>query len=131
MTTLRLLALFLIFLIASCAPQPTKEVPVGFKSGQKLFHKICSNCHGSDAMGKGAKAPRLMDAEYVQENFSDDEIFQTVIEGINKMPSQRSKASDDEIREIIKYLRYSQKAANLTAEDEGEEEEVLEEKGYE
>lgn len=116
--------LFIIF-IASCAPQPTKEVPAEFKSGQKHFHKICSNCHGSDAMGKQTKAPKLIDTDYIQEIFSDDDIFQTVIEGTNKMPSQRNKVSDDEIKEIIKYLRYSQKAANLVAMDEDEEEEIL------
>ena len=118
--------LFIIF-IASCAPQPTKEVPAEFKPGQEYFHKICSNCHGSDAMGKQTKAPGLIDAEYIQESFSDDEIFQTIIDGTDKMPSQRKKVSDEEIKEIIKYLRYSQKAANLVAIDEDGEEEMLEE----
>lgn len=120
---------FLILFIASCAPKPTKEVPEEFKAGQKYFHKVCSNCHGPDAMGKHTKAPRLIDAEYIQENFSDDELFQSVIDGTDKMPSQRKKVSDEEIKEIIKYLRHSQKAANLVAEDEGEEEEMLEEEG--
>lgn len=119
----------MILFIASCAPQPTKEVPDEFKPGQKYFHKVCSNCHGSDAMGKHTKAPRLIDAEYIQSNFSDDEIFQTVIDGTDKMPSQRQKVSDEEIKEIIKYLRYSQKTADLVVEDEGEEEEMLEEEG--
>lgn len=133
MTVFQWLLFFLIFFLASCAPQPTREVPKEFKPGQKYFHKVCSNCHGADAMGKHTKAPRLIDAEYVQENFSDDEFFETVIQGINKMPSQRNKVSDEEIREIIKYLRHSQKSANLVAElvaeDEGEEEEMLEEEG--
>lgn len=121
MTAFRGLVYFLILFIASCAPKATKEVPGEFKPGQKIFHKVCSNCHGSDAMGKHTEAPRLIDVEYIQENFSDDEIFQTAIEGVNKMPSQRSKVSDDELKEIIKYLRYSQQAAGLVAEDEEEE----------
>jgi len=127
MTVFRGLIYFLILFIASCAPQATKEVPAEFQPGQKFFHKVCSNCHGADAMGKHTEAPRLIDVEYIQENFSDDEIFQTAIEGVNKMPSQRSKVSDEELNEIIKYLRYSQKAANLVAEDESGGEEILEE----
>jgi mono/diheme cytochrome c family protein len=114
-----------ILFITSCAPQPTQEVPAEFKLGQKHFHKICSNCHGSDAMGKQTKAPKLIDTDYIQETFSDDDIFQTVIEGTDKMPSQRNKVSDEEIKEIIKYLRYSQLAANLVAMEEDEEEETL------
>jgi len=43
------------------------------------------------------------------------------------MPSQRNKVSDEEISEIIKYLRYSQKAANLVAMDEDEEETLMDE----
>jgi len=78
-------------------------------------------------MGKQTKAPRLIDTDYIQENFSDDDIFQTVLNGTDKMPSQRNKVSDEEIKEIIKYLRFSQKAANLVAMDEDEEESIMEE----
>jgi len=123
----RIPCIFIILFIAACAPQPTKEVPAEFKLGQKYFHKICSNCHGSDAMGKQTKAPKLIDTDYIQKSFSDEEIFQTVIDGTDKMPSQRNKLSDEEIKEIIKYLRYSQKAANLITMDEDEEESVMEE----
>jgi cytochrome c553 len=127
MQIFRILSILIILFIASCAPQPTKEVPAEYQLGQKHFHKICSNCHGSDAMGKQTKAPKLIDTDYIQENFSDDDIFQTVIDGTDKMPSQRNKLSDGEITEIIKYLRYSQKAANLVTMDEDEEESVMEE----
>ena len=123
----RIQYIFFILCIASCAPQPTKEVSAEFQLGQKHFHKICSNCHGSDAMGKQTKAPKLIDTDYIQENFSDEDIFQTVIDGTDKMPSQRNKLSDEEIKEIIKYLRYSQKTANLVTMDEDEEESIMEE----
>jgi mono/diheme cytochrome c family protein len=126
MRTLRLFFLPILF-IASCAPQPTKEVPAEFKSGQKHFHNICSNCHGADAMGKQTKAPKLIDADFIQEAFSDDDIFQTIVDGTDKMPSQRNKVSDEEIKEIIGYLRHSQKAANLVAMDDDEEETLMEE----
>ena len=86
-----------------------------------MFHKICSNCHGSDALGKQVKAPKLIDVDYIQENFSDDDIRTTIIEGTDKMPRQRAKISDDEIAKVIKYLRYSQQTAGLVIEEEGEE----------
>jgi len=110
-----------LLLVAACSPQPTLEVPAEFQEGQKLFHKICSNCHGSDALGKQVKAPKLIDVDYIQENFSDDDIRTTVIEGTDKMPRQRAKISDDEIAKVIKYLRYSQQTAGLVIEEEDEE----------
>lgn len=106
----------------SCAPQPTKEVPETYKKGQKAFHKICSNCHGSDAMGKHTQAPRLIDEEYLAPNFTDDDIRETALNGTDKMPSQRKNVTKEELTEIIKYLRYSQKAAGLEPEEEEEDE---------
>ena len=78
-------------------------------------------------MGKQTKAPKLIDVDYIQEAFSDDDIFQTVIDGTDKMPSQRNKVTDEELKEIIGYLRYSQKAANLVSLDEDEDETLMEE----
>ncbi|MFQ5671558.1 MAG: c-type cytochrome [Nitrospinales bacterium] len=115
----------LIILLTACAPQPTMDVPQEFKAGQKYFHKICSNCHGSDAMGKHTKAPRLIDTDYLPEEFSDDDIRQTILNGTDKMPSQKNKVSKEEIEEIIKYLRYSQEAAGLAVAEDDEEEETM------
>ena len=40
------------------------------------------------------------------------------------MPPQKGKFTDDEITEIIKYLRYSQKMANRVNEEDGLEEDL-------
>ena len=119
------LVLTSIMFLASCSPQPNLDVPKEFQQGQKSFHKVCSNCHGHDALGKTTKAPKLIDSDYILGNFSDDDMRSTVIDGSGKMPSQRRKVTDEEISEIIKYLRYSQKVAglNITPEEEEEEEE--------
>jgi len=116
----------LIF-ISSCAPpQPTKIVPAEFKTGQNYYHRVCATCHGADALGKQTRAPGLIDPEYLSENFSDEEMYKQIIEGSDKMPPQRNKLSDPEVAEIIKYLRYSQKAAGILVEevepDDGDEE---------
>jgi mono/diheme cytochrome c family protein len=107
-----------LFGIISCTPKATLEVPDAYQKGQNVFHKICSNCHGSDGMGKHTKAPKLIDEEYLAPNFTDDDISETILNGTDKMPSQKKNVTAEEITEIIKYLRYSQKAAGLEPEDE-------------
>jgi mono/diheme cytochrome c family protein len=107
-----------LFGITSCAPKATLEVPKPYKKGQNVFHKICSNCHGSDGMGKHTKAPKLIDEEYLAPNFTDDDIRETILNGTDKMPPQEKNVSAEEITEIIKYLRYSQEAAGLEPEGE-------------
>ena len=119
--------LALLACVAACSPQPTKEVPQEFKKGQEYFHRVCSNCHGSDAMGMNSKAPRLIDTDYIEKEFSNDEIRETILNGTDKMPPQKNNVTADEITEIIKYLRYSQKTADLNTEEDTideEEEEV-------
>jgi mono/diheme cytochrome c family protein len=110
--------LILLSSVTACSPQPTKEVPQEFKKGQEYFHRVCSNCHGSDAMGANTKAPRLIDTDYIEKEFSNDEIRETILNGTDKMPAQKNNVKADEITEIIKYLRHSQQAANLVVEDE-------------
>ena len=113
--------------VAACAPQPTEEVPQEFKKGQEYFHRVCSNCHGSDAMGLQSKAPRLIDTDYVEKEFSNDELREAILNGTDKMPPQKNNVKSDEITEIIKYLRYSQKTANLVTEEDTAEEDADEE----
>ena len=119
--------LALLSCVAACSPQPSKEVPQEFKKGQEFFHRVCSNCHGSDAMGANSKAPRLIDTDYIEKEFSNDEIRNTILNGTDKMPPQKNNVDAYEIAEIIKYLRYSQKAANLTVEEDTDEEDSGEE----
>ena len=109
-----------LFFSISCAPKPTLEVPEKYKKSQNAFHKICSNCHGSDAMGKHTQAPRLIDEEYLAPNFSDEDLRETILNGTGKMPPQKKNVSTEDITEIIKYLRHSQKAAGLEPEEEEE-----------
>ena len=122
-----LILFILLSSVTACSPQPTKEVPQEFKKGQEYFHRVCSNCHGSDAMGATTKAPRLIDTDYIEKEFSNDEIRETILNGTDKMPPQKNNVKADEITEIIKYLRYSQQAADLVSEGDNSEEEESEE----
>ena len=73
-------------------------------------------------MGKHTQAPRLIDESYLANTFSDEDMRETVLNGTEKMPSQKKNVTATEITEIIKYLRYSQKTAGLEPEDDEEEE---------
>ena len=74
-------------------------------------------------MGKHTQAPRLIDEEYLSPNFTDDDVRETILNGTDKMPPQGKNVNKEDIVEIIKYLRYSQKAAGLEPQEEEEEEE--------
>jgi len=106
--------LILYLLNISCAVEPRKTVPDEYKAGQKHFHRVCANCHGPDAMG-GNKAPTLIQEKFSTDNYSNGKIEKVILNGSSSgaMPAMKEKVSDKEIKEIIKYIRYSQKTSGL------------------
>jgi len=95
-----------------------QEITKGnIENGKKLFSNSCAACHGVSGRGDGpaaaTMAPRpknLSDYEYMK-NLTDEELFNAIKYGgasVGKspsMPAWGSTLSDQEIRDMIFYLR--------------------------
>jgi mono/diheme cytochrome c family protein len=107
---------FILLSIAACAAEikPAKPVPEEYKVGQSHFHRVCARCHGRDAAG-GNNAPTFLQEKFDPKHFPNGKIARTILNGSNSgaMPSQKKNVNDQQIREIIKYIRHSQKAAGV------------------
>lgn len=78
------------------------------------WKKNCASCHGQDGkgqtmMGKKAGAKDYTDPK-VQEGFTDEEAVKATKEGVKKdgktvMKPYADKLSDDEIKELVAYIR--------------------------
>ena len=110
MTIFGLLGQFLI----GCAIEPQKTVSEKYRIGQINYHRVCAQCHGADAMG-GGRAPTFLQEKFNPKNFPNRRIVRAILNGSDSgsMPSQKNKVTDDEIREILKYIRYSQREAGI------------------
>lgn len=97
----------MVLTLAACkggsqTPRDAVEHP-----GQALFNGhtkpdvTCFKCHGGDATGKGP-GPNL--AEHVSHH-SDEDLARVIYEGPGIMPSYQGKLSDEEVRQIIAWLR--------------------------
>ena len=109
------LVFILFFLnIIGCAIKPQKSVPEDYLSGQEYFHKVCATCHGADA-GGGNRAPSFLQEIFYSKQFSNQKIANTIINGSKSgsMPSQKNRVNDLQIRQIIKYIRFSQREAGV------------------
>ncbi len=73
-------------------------------NGEKIYKKNCISCHGSNADGKGLMlSPSFISPEfYVQ---SDGAIFYKIITGRNMMPSFKIQLTENQIWEVIHYIR--------------------------
>lgn len=73
-------------------------------NGARVFHDTCAVCHGDNGTGLGSAS----DLSEVLPQMSDDEVKEVIRHGAPGMPSFRSTLSDDEIRDVIAYIRDSE-----------------------
>jgi cytochrome c oxidase cbb3-type subunit 3 len=91
-------------------PQPTAGIRNEYEKnayavseGKRLFEWY--NCSGCHSHGGGGMGPPLMDAEWIYGS-NPENIYSTIVEGRpNGMPSFGGKISNQELWEIIAYVR--------------------------
>jgi len=77
-------------------------------SGADVFKGKCASCHGADGkgettMGKNLKLKDLGSAD-VQKK-SDAELTDVITKGKKPMPAYEGKLTDDQIKDVVKYIR--------------------------
>jgi cytochrome c6 len=81
--------------------------PAFADDAEALYKSKCQMCHGAD--GKGSPAGQKMGVrdfhspEVAKE--SDAELIKITKEGKGKMPKQEGKLTDDQIKELVAYIR--------------------------
>jgi mono/diheme cytochrome c family protein len=115
----------IMFLSISLVAQPKPWiVPANFKSmknpvamsdastqaGQALYVKTCAACHGKTGLGDGPKAKSLKTVptdftKAISQNQADGEHFYKTKTGRGDMPKYDGKLSDDDIWNIVNYVR--------------------------
>lgn len=80
------------------------------KAGQALYVRTCAACHGKTGLGDGPKAKSLKTpptnfttAEF--QNQTDGEHFYKTKTGKADMPKYEGKMSDDDIWNLVNYMR--------------------------
>jgi mono/diheme cytochrome c family protein len=83
------------------APQKSEDAA---KAGAALFSdKGCTYCHGS--AGQGAKkGPALTDV-WKDKTWTNEKITNQILNGGQKMPPFQDSVTDDEVKDLIAWLR--------------------------
>ena len=88
-------------------PEPvksaTEEHAYDLNEGKRLFTQYnCSGCHFN---GGGGIGPPLMDEKWIY-GANSENIYSTIVEGRpNGMPSFRQKIPDNQVQQIVAYVR--------------------------
>jgi mono/diheme cytochrome c family protein len=130
MKTMKLLfvsALVMIFSVAVVAQEKKAkpwDVPANYKTmknpvakgdasnkaGATLYNKMCASCHGKAGLGDGVKARALKDfpgdfsGAYYQGQTDGEHFYKTKF-GRGEMPKYEGKVSDDDIWNMVNYMR--------------------------
>jgi cytochrome c6 len=76
--------------------------------GAALFKQKCAACHGPDGagqtgMGKTMKLRDLGSADVQKQ--SDAELTDIIVNGKNKMPAYKGKLTDDQVKQVVAFIR--------------------------
>lgn len=92
---------------------PVKSSAESIAAGERVYKKYCRFCHGDDARGNGALAPKdthppdLTDAKW-DHGSTDGDIFASIRDGIGPkfdMKPQKDRIPDLDIWNNVNYLR--------------------------
>lgn len=79
-------------------------VPAMAQDGAALYKTKCQMCHGPD--GKGSAVGLKMGAKPFSEAKGGEKEFIEITEnGKGKMPAFKGKLTDEQIKEVVKYVR--------------------------
>lgn len=114
--TLYFPALFLISLLVPAVCRAASKEGGDAKAGAVLYRdKGCAYCHG--AAGEGTKkAPSLADIR-ADKAWPPEKITDQILNGGKKMPPFRDSLSDEEIAQLVAYLRAKNRPAPPAAEE--------------
>ena len=94
--------LFLAFIASGSAQGP--DTRAAEQAGAGLFRDNCARCHGANLEGS-KKAPALAEIRK-KKHWTDENITKRILNGEGKkMPPFRSSLSEEQIRQLIAYLR--------------------------
>ncbi len=80
------------------------------------YTQYCVSCHGKDGKGKTKMGEKFGIKDFtdakVQAEFTDEKALQNIADGVNdpatgktKMPARKDKLSQDQMKDLVKYVR--------------------------
>jgi len=78
------------------------------QSAADLYKTKCQVCHGADGKGDTPAGKKLGAKDFHSPEvakMSDQELFDITKNGKEKMPAYNNKLTDDQLKDLIKYVR--------------------------
>ncbi len=86
------------------AKSPTRATSESLATGARLYVEYCSRCHGKNGGGRG-RSPGLLNYLAQTPEARDESLFRVISAGRRRMPAYKNKLQEDEIWQIVSYMR--------------------------
>ena len=93
------LVIFLLLVFAAALPARAGDM----QKGREVYEMHCVACHGMDGYAVDMTIPSFANGDRMF--LMDQEMLQSIRTGKNLIPAFRGLLSDQEIRDVITYLR--------------------------
>ena len=95
---------------AAAKANPVKPTSESLAKGKKLYGYDCAMCHGEKGDGKGDMASDMKNVtDFTNpdalKNRTDGELFYVIRTGKGEMPPEGDRAKDDDIWNMVNYIR--------------------------
>lgn|SRR5512146_3340679 len=97
-----------IFTLSAVLCLAALAAPSFGQSAAELYKSKCTVCHGADGKGATPMGPKIGVRDFnspVVAKETDAEMFTLTKDGKNKMPAYKGKLTDNQIKEVVKYIR--------------------------
>jgi mono/diheme cytochrome c family protein len=89
---------------------PIEVSPQSLERGETLFRDNCTRCHGAYGFGDGLQAKDLRvlppPLRHATRHYNDGELFYIIRKGRDPMPAWEGILSEEELWNLINYLRF-------------------------
>ena len=105
---------------------PLKPTPASIAVGKKRYGYDCAMCHGTDGDGKGDLAidMKLKMLDYrdpaTLKSVTDGEMFYVIKNGNGEMPSEADRLKDDDVWNLVNYIRSIPKTSPAASKEKSE-----------
>ena len=95
---------------AAAKVNPVKPTAESLAKGKKVYAIDCAMCHGTNGDGKGDMASDIKNVtDFTNpdalKNRTDGELFYVIRKGRGEMPPEGDRAKDDDIWNLVNYIR--------------------------
>lgn len=106
-------------------PNPVKPTPESIAEGKKIYGYDCAGCHGANGdgktdAGKQMKIPDFTDPDALKDH-TDGQMFYVIKNGRGAMPLEGDRVKEEQIWDLVNYVRSLAKKKPAPAESKPSE----------